>query len=700
MFLNNKFRNGYSLPYGGLIFWLCLNFALVIFSSSCKKNQTAGSDGFSSEFNSINDTVAQLNATKREKDAIIYLDSKYNKINNPTLSDKIQYYRFHFMYSKKVSRDRKQEMLYTDSMIMVANKFTNLKQYVYNYADANFAKGDAYFDLNQYTSAYRYYYEGYILGKNYIDNSLLAEYTYRMGMVSFRQSHYKLAINYFKESFAQSSAYHNDFRAFYQRQELLNDIGESYMNIGNTDSANLYFNKALAYIDKYSVRFKDLSYKLDIARAVTWGDQGKLMYNIGNYTAAQQLFQKSISYNLRKSYDNYDAELVEVDLADLYLKQHQLIPLLSLLQNLHTQLAITKNLEALAAWNRLMSAYYTENKDYARSLDYFKGYSTLKDSLSKLDLFIKEANFNQQLANYDNQYQIQVLKDNNSLQKFFLYLAVLAVIMAIVILMLVIRNWGRSKSDVAAISKLNDQISSQKNDLEATLIELNTNSQEKDRILRTVAHDLRNPVGGIVSLTNIMLQDDYTEDQKELISLVNSTSNNTLELINEILEATNNKIGRANKQLVEINALVNNSAEIMSFKAAEKGQKIITTLLDAPQILSLSRERIWRVISNLISNAIKFSPRGTEIKVVLTETEKQIQILVADNGIGIPDNLKNDVFNIFTDAKRPGTAGEKSFGLGLSICQQIIENHDGKIWFESEMNKGTTFYVTLNKPIF
>jgi two-component system sensor histidine kinase VicK len=698
MFTNNHLRQRFNLPHVSLMFGLVVSLASILFFSSCKKKQPIDKGEFSPEFNAINDSATRLNATKKEKEALIYLDTKYNKLSSPTLSDRLQYYRSHFMYSKKVSRDRKQELLYSDTMMNLATKFTNLKQYVYNTADANFAKGDAYFDLNQYTSAYRYYYEGYILGKNYIDNSLLAEYTYRMGMVSFRQSHYNLAANYFKESFRQSFAYRDDFRAFYQRQELLNDIGESYLNLGNTDSAALYFNKALAFINKHNERFKDIGYKLDIARAVTWGDQGKVMYEKGDYVEAQKLFQKSINFDLKKSYDNFDAELVEADLADLYLKQQQLKPLFGLLQDLHRQLDTVKNLGALTAWNRLMSAYYVQNKDYAQSLGYYKSYSELKDSLSKLDLFIKETDINQQLANYDKQYQIQALKDNNKLEKIFLYVAILVGIMALVIMLLVFRNWGRSKRDIKAISELNQQINSQKNDLEATLEELKTNSQEKDRILRTVAHDLRNPIGGIVSLTNVMLEDGYTDEQKELISLVNSTSSNTLELINEILEATNHKIGKSNRELVDINSLVSNSVEIMNFKAAEKDQKIVTELLDAPEMLLLSRERIWRVISNLISNAIKFSPNGSSIRVKLISNDKEVKISVSDDGIGIPDNIKENVFNIFTDAKRPGTAGEKSFGLGLSICQQIIENHDGKIWFESENNKGTTFFVTLNKP--
>ena len=97
----------------------------------------------------------------------------------------------------------------------------------------------------------------------------------------------------------------------------------------------------------------------------------------------------------------------------------------------------------------------------------------------------------------------------------------------------------------------------------------------------------------------------------------------------------------------------------------------------------------------MISNAIKFSPSGASIVVSIFEDDDQVVISVEDNGIGIPEKLRAQVFNMFTTAQRPGTAGEKSFGLGLSICQQIIENHHGKIWFESKVNTGTTFHISL-----
>ena len=194
-----------------------------------------------------------------------------------------------------------------------------------------------------------------------------------------------------------------------------------------------------------------------------------------------------------------------------------------------------------------------------------------------------------------------------------------------------------------------------------------------------------------------MTDDDYTDEQKEMLNLIKETSFNSLELINEILEATNTATAPLNKELVDISALLSNSIELLRFKAAEKNQVINLELLSRPQEIMMSREKIWRVISNLISNAIKFSPANGSILVKAVNLEHEVHIQVKDHGIGIPDKLKSQVFNMFTDAKRPGTEGEKSFGLGLSICQQIMEKHNGRIWFESDTEDGTTFYLSLPK---
>ena len=160
------------------------------------------------------------------------------------------------------------------------------------------------------------------------------------------------------------------------------------------------------------------------------------------------------------------------------------------------------------------------------------------------------------------------------MERRYLYAAIVCALLAIVIVLLVLRNWKRSKKDVKLVNALNQRISLQKIDLEKTLEELKASILEKDRILRAVAHDLRNPIGGIAALTLAMEDDDFTSEQKELINIIRETSNDTLELISELLEVTNEGKSGIKKELVDINALLGKSVELLRFKAAEKNQHI------------------------------------------------------------------------------------------------------------------------------
>ncbi|MGZ3874347.1 MAG: tetratricopeptide repeat-containing sensor histidine kinase [Mucilaginibacter sp.] len=685
--INNifRFRNAWFL------------FAAALFLCSCSKKATDNGE-HSEKFKVLLADMTSLNNPRTPDEDQRYLDSAFRTIQHPHFYDIYRFYGFKYTYYKKHAYNPKKEVLYADSMLIIAKKMMNSSQYAARYAEANFDLGDAYFELSQFSNAYECYYQGYFMGKNTLKNDILSEYTYRMGMVMFRQAHYDKAVDFFKLSYEQSLSNEDNFPAFNQRQEVIDNIGESYRNTGNIDSAAFYFGKTLRYIDENSMRFSDHSRFLESARAVVYGNQGEVEMTRGHYQQAEQLLQKSIELNLKKGNDQSNAELVEINLGKLYLNNHQLQSFITLFHNLRNQLDSVKNEEAETSWNWLMSKYYLQKNDPSKAYRHLLAYTSLRDSAVKRSTTLKETDVNQQQANYDKQYQIESLTENNRVQVLYTYAAASLTIMAGIIFALVYRDWKRSKREIKVVNELNKQVSVQKTGLETTLNELKLSIQEKDRILRAVAHDLRNPIGGITSLTQVMLNEAVTEEQKEIINLIHETSHNSLELINEILEVADSGASALNKELVEINALVGHSVELLNFKAAEKNQAIRLKLLKEPVQLLISREKIWRVVGNLISNAIKFSPAGEIIDVEIADQDNEVEISFKDSGIGIPDGVKDKVFNIFTEAKRPGTAGEKSFGLGLSICRQIIENHNGKIWFESAEGKGTTFYITLPKP--
>jgi signal transduction histidine kinase len=278
---------------------------------------------------------------------------------------------------------------------------------------------------------------------------------------------------------------------------------------------------------------------------------------------------------------------------------------------------------------------------------------------------------------------------------YFKILIVVA-ILSLAVILLIYQNWKRSKSNIAGLRSLNQQVMEQKVKLEETLAELEHQSREKDRILRVVAHDLRNPIGGVASVSGLLLSEPLSDDQKEMMELIQNACQDALLLINEILEISAiNSPSSLPVEPTDVNTLTFNTIELLRFKATEKGQQLTLEAFPQPAIAMANREKLARVISNLISNAIKFNRSGGKTVVKVEKAGEHILISVADNGIGIPDSIKGKVFDIFTDAKRSGTAGEKPFGLGLSISRQIVEALAGRIWFENNPGGGTIFYIEL-----
>ena len=676
------------------IFFYLICCVMAMFVTACNQPKNDGAAATNAYAREI-DKARDLYNNNPDK-GIHYLDSLLAEHKNIGTANLFEAYELYCTYYRKHANYNK-ALLYADSMLKVIQNSGNIKIYGKQLGIAYFSKGDIYFDTNHYPEAYQNYYLGKVTGKNNFDNCTLSDYSYRMGMIMYKQAHFSIAASYFKQSFAEGAPCVANFVTFYRNQELLDNAAISYSKAGLADSARIYFEKTLAYLEKEGSKYKERADLIDVGRAVVYGNQAQLYMARGEDATAEQLLRKSIAINLRKGNDNRDAQLSELKLASIYSRNGN-TKLFKLLNDIRAQLDSVKNPDAEVGWNHQMATYFEKRNDLKKAIAYFNKYDFLKDSVAKTTQKLKETDVNQQFKDLENQSTISNLKIDNRVKQNYLTIALIYSVMALVIILLIFLNWRRSKANVKDLSRLNAQVLQQKDILELAFKELEVADKEKDRILRAVAHDLRNPIGGIASLTSLMLMDEMDTERKELIELIQSATNNSLELINEILEVTGNTSLNPNKkQLVDINTLLSNSIELLRFKAAEKNQQIMLEMLETPEELFISREKIWRVMSNLISNAIKFSPQGSDIYVKVVNEDDNIRISVNDHGIGIPDNIKNQVFNMFTPAKRVGTAGEPSFGLGLSISKQIIESHGGEIWFESEPGEGTTFYIRLKK---
>jgi signal transduction histidine kinase len=693
MLLNSYLCKCYARPVKLFV----ILFTFSCFYSACS-NRSGDNQVNSADYKKVMDSTTRYFEANQLQKGIDYLESSTRNPNKLSVAQQHQYYDFHVVYNIYHQKDKEKALLYTDSMLTLFKDPEAKQQNMKLFGQTHYVRGDLLFDLGHYNQAYIEYDEGKKAVISILDNCSLAEYSYRMGMVMYKQEQYRLAMRYFKKSHSENENCELDFRVFYRRQELLDNIGLCYHKLNQPDSALHYYNEALKYIDAHGYKFPVKKEFMDMARGVIYGNEAETYTGQGNYDKAEALLKRSIAINIKKGNENTDAQLSEVKLARIYLKKRQPDSLLRLLNSLRTHLDSVPNTGAEADWNYLMASYFNTQGYSDKAINYFLAYDKLKEAVDHKDQAFKETNIAEQIKRFEKEYEVETLKKDNDLQNTYLKIAVLFTAMSLIIILLIWQNFRKSKKNIVTLADLNSKINQQNKHLEDAMNELRKSSQEKDRILRTVAHDLRNPLGGIASLTSVMAdENEYTEEQKELLKIIKETSYDSLELINEILEATNTNSTEFTKQWVDINSVLNNSVELLRFKAAEKKQHIDLETLHNSEELMINREKIWRVVSNLISNAIKFSPVGANITVKAVETDKEVLISVNDHGIGIPDNIKNKVFNMFTDAKRPGTLGEKSFGLGLSICRQIIEKHNGNIWFESEPGKGTTFYVSLAK---
>jgi two-component system sensor histidine kinase VicK len=223
---------------------------------------------------------------------------------------------------------------------------------------------------------------------------------------------------------------------------------------------------------------------------------------------------------------------------------------------------------------------------------------------------------------------------------------------------------------------------------------------KKNSILEILSHDLAGPLRLMQTLTEQLgeqLQTYPDPRLHELIRIITTTCRESTDLIhdfvdNEFLESSNVELKRERVNLVErVGIMVDN------YRRTEARLNMVFTLeTSAPAIYaSIDENKFMQVLNNLVGNAIKFTPAGGHIRVGLNEQPGYILVTVADDGVGIPEELQEGLFDKFTKARRPGLRGEKSTGLGMSIIHTIVQLHGGRIWFESVEKQGTIFFIEL-----
>jgi len=225
-------------------------------------------------------------------------------------------------------------------------------------------------------------------------------------------------------------------------------------------------------------------------------------------------------------------------------------------------------------------------------------------------------------------------------------------------------------------------------------------SRTKSEFLANMSHEIRTPMNGIIGMTELTLDTKELDDeQRQHLGAVRACADSLLEIINDILDFSKIEAGRLDLERIDfdLRSSLETAPLPLSLLAREKGVALETCVAtDVPRMLHGDPTRLRQVFTNLASNAIKFTDKGTvTLGVDVQETEDDSLVLhgwVRDTGIGIPVEYQARIFESFTQADGSTTRHFGGTGLGLSICTQILEMMDGRIWVESVQGEGSTFH--------
>ena len=250
------------------------------------------------------------------------------------------------------------------------------------------------------------------------------------------------------------------------------------------------------------------------------------------------------------------------------------------------------------------------------------------------------------------------------------------------------------------LERANRQLEESNRELNEANAKLRELSELKEEFLALTTHDLRSPltvISGVINFFTSGRLGDLTAEQKNMVSMMERNTQNLIELVNDLLDASKLESGtmRLDHASIELGGLIAELREQMQPMAREKEITLEEALPPDLPPLNADRAKLRRVLVNLLSNALKFTPRGGRVEVGAARSGAVVRVTVADTGVGIPPEDLARLFDKYEQARSRATRSEKGTGLGLYITRQLVELHGGEISVQSEVGKGSTFSFTI-----
>lgn len=524
-----------------------------------------------------------------------------------------------------------------------------------------------------------------------LKNKLFFDYFNKLGGIYYREQAYEQALIYFKYALlGVFKVLEKGDGNIYWVQNILGNLALTYEELGNYEKAERYYKMAIFYSHK--------TFNPERALGVNYGNLATLFHNRKMYKEALFYYKKAITYSLDfGNREIYHGVKKLLKLSELYIETNQMseayagIERAAVIIKQHNLVGLQHN------FHYIMAKYYHKKGEYNVSSDLLVNYIEYQDSIlntSKRNSTIKRILSANIRRNETINQKLKAELELESLYKQFFGFALIAVIGAVALLFILFNSNRRENKKLMALNsdlaEKTEQLRKQ-NDL---LDSLNT---QKSYLINTVAHDLRNPVGSITSLADLIDDGVLNTDDKELMDMIKISAINAMNIMEDILDNASIERGTIvlNKKVSKISEIVLHASEILKYRTVSKNIQIKLNL-DHRIISNVDAVRLGRVIMNLLTNAIKFSNMGGIVEVDLVNNlDNTFSLSVKDTGIGIAQEKLDKIFEPFSGSSKPGTSNEKSVGLGLSIAKKIVGLHNGNIRVESAVGVGSNFVVTM-----
>jgi len=248
------------------------------------------------------------------------------------------------------------------------------------------------------------------------------------------------------------------------------------------------------------------------------------------------------------------------------------------------------------------------------------------------------------------------------------------------------------------IQSMSKQLERQKKKLESTNRDLVEAMNARNRLFAIIGHDVKAPIGYTRQALEMILENpDVTDEERnELLRMIASSSGITYNLLDNLLVWGRAQTGKlkATPMKFSLKALIDESLELVNLGVKEKNLKV-EVYVSEEHYLDADRDQLYIVIRNLLSNAIKFTPETGSIYISSKKKKGEIVVSIRDTGIGIPEAIKNKLFEAKSHVSTDGTKGEKGSGLGLKICHDIIQTNNGWMKIESASGTGSTIFIGI-----